>query len=622
MNFRFRSYYIYAAVILIGLVYILRLLEIQVLDDKYALIAEKISLRKQTIYPQRGLILDRNKKLMVYNEPVYDLMLSVPIKLKDIDTSEFCRLVEIERPEFDKRLEKAKKTAYHGKAIFMKNVSNIIFARLQERLYEYKGFFFEIRQDRNYKYNSSSHVLGYLGEITRNDLESQEESYYEQGDFMGKNGIEKFYEEYLRGVKGESYFYVDKFGVNKGVYKEGKLDVIPKDGRNLYLSLDIDLQQYGEGLLDNKMGSVVALDPKTGEILALISSPFFDPANFNIQNRSKHYADALMDPTKPMFNRAVSAPYPPGSTFKPIMALIGLQDGAIYPETHFGCPGYYRLGGRIIKCHGHTFNTSLERSIASSCNTYYCNTFKAMMQSDKYANTEAAYNSWRNYLISFGLGQELGVDVSGEFKGWLKDASFYDRMHGKGSWNYSRIISLSFGQGELGMTPIQMANIAAIIANRGYYYTPHVVHRIEGINEIPEKYRVKHRTMISPTTFDPVIRGMLLVNESGTAAGVSIKGINIAGKTGTVQNPHGKNHAAYMAFAPAENPRIAIAVIVEEAGYGATWAAPIANLMIEHYLKPDSVEVSSRSYLETRLREANLIPEKFIRKSDTTSNAD
>lgn len=621
MNFRFRSYYIYTAVVIIGIVYVLRLLQIQVLDDKYSLIAEKISLRKQTIYPQRGLILDRNKKLIVYNEPVYDLMLSVPIKLKDIDTTEFCKLIEIDKTEFDERLQKAKNTAYHGKAIFKKNVSNLIFARLQERLYEYKGFFFEIRQDRNYKYNSSSHVLGYLGEITRNDLDEQKVAYYEQGDFMGKNGIEKFYEEYLRGVKGENYFYVDKYGVNKGVYKDGKLDIDPVDGRNLYLSLDIDLQQYGEGLLDNKMGSVVALDPNTGEILALISSPFFNPANFNIQNRGKYYADALNDPTKPMFNRAVSAPYPPGSTFKPIMALIGLQDGAIYPETHFGCPGYYKLGRRIIRCHGHTFSTGLERSIASSCNTYYCNTFKAMMQSDKYANTEAAYNSWKKYLESFGLGQELGVDVSNEFRGWLKEASFYDRMHGKGSWNYARIISLSFGQGELGMTPLQMANVAAIIANRGHYYTPHVVRQIEGLNEIPEKYRVKHRTMISPTNFDPVIQGMLMVNESGTAAGVSIKGVNIAGKTGTVQNPHGKNHAAYMAFAPAENPKIAIAVVVEEAGYGATWAAPLANLMIEHYLKPDSTVGSSRSYLENRLRNTNLIPAKFKRQTDTSHNA-
>jgi penicillin-binding protein 2 len=622
VNNQHRSYYIYAAVLLIGIIYTLRLLQIQVLDDKYSLIAEKISLRKQTIYPQRGLILDRNKKLIVYNEPVYDLMLSVPIKLEGMDTSDFCQLLGITKAEFDKRLAKAHKTAYHGKTVFNKNVPNVLYARVQERLYEYKGFFFEIRQDRNYKFNSSAHVLGYLGEIGREQLDLQDEQYYEQGDFLGKNGIEKFYEEELRGVKGETYFYVDKYGVNKGNYKEGKLDIEPQDGRNLQLGLDIDLQQYGEGLLNNKMGSIVAIEPQTGEVLALISSPFYNPANFNIQNRGKYYMESLLDPTKPLFNRAVSAPYPPGSTFKPVMALIGLQEGVITPETHFGCPGYYRLGRRIIRCHGHSFSTSLERSIASSCNTYYCNTFKAMMQSPKYANTEAAYNSWKTYLESLGLGAELGIDISGEFRGWLKDASFYDKMHGKGAWNYARIISLSFGQGELGMTPLQMANIAAIIANRGHYFTPHVVHAIEGLNQIPAKYKEKHRTLISPANFNSVVEGMRLVNINGTAAGVSIKGIEIAGKTGTVQNPHGKNHAAYMAFAPVDNPKIAIAVVVEESGYGATWAAPIANLMIEHYLQPDSVKVSSRAYLETRLRDANLIPDKFKKQSAPNSNSD
>ncbi len=317
MNNRNRSYYIYGAVILIGILYILRLLQIQVLDDKYTRIAEKISLRKQTIYPQRGLIFDRNKKLVVYNEPVYDLMLSVPIKLKDIDTSSFCSLLDITRAEFDKRLETSKARSYQGKSVFKKNIPNRLYAQIQERLFEFKGFFFEIRQDRNYKYNSSAHVLGYLGEVNKSDLVSQEENYYEQGDFIGKKGVESFYETNLRGLKGERYYYVDKFGVNKGLYRDGKLDVEPQDGNNLILTIDIDLQEFGEKLLSNKMGSIVAIEPKTGEILALISSPYYNPANFNIQNRSKYYGRALQDPTKPIYNRAVSAPYPPGSTFKP-----------------------------------------------------------------------------------------------------------------------------------------------------------------------------------------------------------------------------------------------------------------------------------------------------------------
>ena len=615
--YQHRSLYIYAVVVLIGLLYIMRLLQIQVIDDKYATIAEKISLRKQTIYPQRGLIFDRNDKLIVYNDPVYDLMLSVPIKLKGIGTLGLCALLEIDKPEFDKRLAKAKSKSYRGKSVFKKNISNLVFARVQERLYEFKGFFFEIRQDRNYKFNSSAHVLGYLGEVNKRDLELQSDEFYEQGDFVGKKGVEKFYEDYLRGIKGEQYFYVDKFGVNKGSYKKGKLDVPAIDGNNLKLSLDIDLQQYGEMLLNNKMGSVVAIDPKTGEILALISSPFYNPSNFNIQNRGNYYAGAIKDPTKPIFNRAVSAPYPPGSTFKPIMALIGLQDEAINEHTHFGCPGYYRLGRRIIKCHGHTFSTSLQRSIASSCNTYYCNTFKNMMQSDKYANTEEAYKNWREYLKSFGIGQELGIDVSGEYKGWLMDASFYDKMHGAGRWSYANIISLSFGQGELGLTPMQMANVASVIANRGYYFTPHVVRQIEGIERIPEKYLMKNYTKISPSHFEPVIEGMHEVTLTGTAAHIAIAGIDIAGKTGTVQNPHGKNHSAYIAFSPLENPKIAIAVVVEEAGYGSTWAAPIAHLLIEHYLQPDSVEGSSRQYLVDKMKNSNLIPLKLRALRDT-----
>ncbi|MBR9861144.1 penicillin-binding protein 2 [bacterium] len=604
-----RSYYIYAAVLIVAMIYVYRLFQLQVLDDKYAVLADKISLRKQTIYPQRGLIFDRNKKLLVYNEPVRDLMVSVPFQIEGIDTSLLCELIGIDTTEFRERLERAEKNAYQRKAVFLKNVSNKIYARIHERLFEFKGFFFEIRQDRNYKYVSSAHVLGFLGEVSRSDLESQESDYYEQGDFVGKKGVEQFYEEFLRGEKGEKYIYIDKLGTSKGSYQDGRLDIEPVDGNDLILTIDIALQEYGEQLLQNKMGSMVAIQPKTGEILALISSPFYNPRNFNIQNRSEFYGKAAVNPTKPLFNRAVSAPYPPGSTFKPLMALVALQDGAINPGTHFPCPGFYRLGGRIIRCHGHPSPTSLERSIASSCNTFYCHTFRTMMQLDKYEDTEAAYRSWYNYLQSFGLGRALGIDVNGESKGWLKDAEFYDRMHGKGSWIYANIISLSFGQGELGFTPMQMANIAATIANRGYFYTPHVIKSISGVDTIPSKYTEKHQTLVEEKYFNAVIEGMKLVTISGTAAHVAIEGIQIAGKTGTVQNPHGKNHSAYMAFAPADDPEIAIAVVVEESGYGATWAAPMAHLMIEKYMFPDST--TKKQYLEERLMNADLIPEKY-----------
>lgn len=612
----YRLYYVYAVVILVGFIYIYRLFQIQIIDDKYALIAEKISLRKQTVYPQRGLIFDRNDKLLVYNEPVYDLMVSVPIKLNGIDTLAFCKLLDINKEKFIQLLAKAKRGSYRGKSVFKKNISNVTYARIQERLYEFKGFFFEIRQDRNYKFNSSAHLLGYLGEVSKKDLELQTEGYYELGDFTGKKGVERFYEKQLRGIKGERYFYVDRSGVNKGSYKSGKLDYEPTDGQDISLSIDIDLQQYGEKLLNHKMGSIVAIEPKTGEILSLISSPFYNPANFNIQNRGKFYSRAINDPTKPIFNRAVSAPYPPGSTFKPIMALIGLEDGAIRSSTHFNCAGEYRLGKRIIRCHFHPSYTSLKQSIASSCNTYYCNIFKNMMQSNKYKNSEDAYKSWRSYLTSFGLGSKLGIDISGEYRGWLKESTYYDKIHGKDRWNYARIISLSFGQGELGLTPIQIANVASIIANQGYYYTPHVIKKIDGIRSIPNQYLVKNYTMISSSNFKPVIKGMQEVTVSGTASDIAIDNINIAGKTGTVQNPHGKNHSAYMAFAPIEDPQIAIAVVVEESGYGASWAAPIAHLMIEKYLMPDSMNESSRPNLEKQMMNSNLIPYKYKSKID------
>ena len=612
----YRLYYVYTTAILIGLLFIIRLFQIQVMDDKYSLIAEKISLRKQTVYPQRGLIFDRNDKLLVYNDPVYDLMISVPVKLKGIDTLSFCQLLEIDKDKFNQLLTKAKHRSYRGKSVFKKNISNIIFARIQERLYDFKGFFFEIRQDRNYKFNSSAHLLGYLGEVNKKDLKTQTEGYYEQGDFTGKKGVERFYETQLRGVKGERYFYVDRSGVNKGSYKDGKLDNMPIDGKNISLSIDVDLQQYGEKLLNHKMGSIVAIEPKTGEILSLISSPFYNPANFNIQNRGKFYTRAIQDPTKPIFNRAVSAPYPPGSTFKPLMALVGLEDGAIRPTSHFNCAGQYRLGKRIIRCHYHPSNTSLKQSIASSCNTYYCNIFKNMMQASKYNSSEDAYTSWRSYLTSFGLGNKLGIDISGEYKGWLKESAYYDKMHGKGRWNYARIISLSFGQGELGLTPIQIANVASIIANQGYYYTPHVIKKIEGMKSIPQKYLIKNYTKVSQSNFVPVIRGMQEVTISGTASHIAIDNINIAGKTGTVQNPHGKNHSAYMAFAPVEDPKIAIAVVVEESGYGASWAAPIAHLMIEKYLMPDTIQESSRPFLEKQMMDSDLIPYTYKSKID------
>lgn len=602
-----RIYIIYFVVIVVTLVYSAKLLQLQVFDKKYTRLANTISLRKQTIYPQRGLIFDRNNNLLVYNEPVRDLMISVPFKLEGMDTSLLCELLGIDLESFNERLVRAKKRAYMRKAVFMKSIPNDVYARVHERLFEFEDFFFEIRQDRNYKYVSSAHVLGFLGEVEKAELEA-EDGYYENGDFIGKKGVEKFYEKYLRGIKGERYYYLDNLGNLNGSYRNGEQDIEPVDGMDLTLTIDIRLQEFGEQLLQKKMGSIVAIEPKTGEILALISSPFYNPKDFNIQNRGKHYGKAATDKTKPLFNRAVTAPYPPGSTFKPLMALVALQDGAITSSTRFHCGGGYRLGSRLIHCHAHAPSTSVQMSIAYSCNTFYCNAFKRMMQQSKYKDMVDAYTSWYNYLQSFGLGQKLGIDVSGEAAGWLKTADYYDKIY-SGQWKYATVISLSFGQGELGLTPMQMANYVAAVANKGFYYTPHVIKGLSGLDTIPSKFTTPHYTKVDSAMFTAVWEGMRQVTEYGTASHLAFDRFEIAGKTGTVQNPHGKNHSVYVAFAPYKDPQIAIAVVVEESGYGSTWAAPIAHLMIEKYLYPDSA--STKQHEVERLMNSDLIPLKY-----------
>lgn len=608
MNRR-RSISVAIIALVIGLIYVYRLFQLQVLDDNYRLLAEKISLRKEIIHPQRGLIFDRNGKLIVYNEPVYDLMIRVPYKGEPIDTQAFCNIIKITKDDFYNRLEKSKKKAYRQKSVFIKNIPKNIYVALQERIFEFDAFFFEVRNDRQYKFNSGAHLLGYLGEIDKKQLENQEDDTYGPGDFVGKEGVEKFYESYLRGKKGIRYSYVDNRGYTKGAFEDGRLDVQPEDGSSIYLSIDIDLQIFGEELLQNKMGSVVALDPRTGEVLALISSPYYNPAYFTIENRGKYYNAVLKDPSKPLYNRAVSAPYPPGSTFKPIMALVAMHNKIIDDSYRYGCAGGYQLGSRRIACHSHPSYIGIDRSIAYSCNSFYCAIFKQMMNANKYDDTRDAYNSWYNTVKLFGIGTQLGIDISAESKGWLRSADYYDNNLGVGKWNYARIISVSFGQGELGLTPLQMANYTAAIANSGYYYTPHVVKELEDIDTIPSKFKTKNKTYISPEHFDIIKRGMEQVMTGGTAYSAAIPGIKIAGKTGTIQNPHGKNHSAFVGFAPVDSPLIAIAVVVEESGYGATWAAPIATLMMEKYLSEDTI--SKKPYVVERLKNANLIPERW-----------
>jgi penicillin-binding protein 2 len=556
-------------------------------------------------------------------------MISYPFNLKNFDTLGFCEILRITKPNFIKRLKKADKTVYKGSAVFYKNLEQNKYAALQERMYEYERFYIDIKTDRKYKTTSGAHILGYIGEISQKQLEAQdEENYYSKGDFIGLTGIEKYYEKELRGLKGEEVILVDSRGRQKGNYSKGKYDKQPIAGLKVSTTLDLTLQEYAEKLMQNKMGSVVAIEPSTGEILTLVSSPGYNPDDLSIRNKRKNYGKLLLDPTKPLFNRAVTAAYPPGSVFKLLNGLIGLQEEVIYPETTFPCYRGFSIGRLHVNCHPHPPNLDLRGSVANSCNAYYCNTFREILENPKYKSTREAYIKWKDYMLQFGLAAKLGSDINFESKGNIPSPEFYDKMH-NGKWGFSRLISLSIGQGEILITPIQMANVISAIANRGYYYTPHCIRKVDDKPAIPQKFREKHKIKIDRQHFEAVVEGMAMTLINGTAARTGIEGIEICGKTGTVQNPHGKNHAVFMCFAPKDNPKIAIACIVENAGYGATWAAPVANLLIEKYINKDTV--SSKPEMEKRLFEAYILPKpkpldatriKFLKDSTTKATKD
>lgn len=617
------------AVIAIGFIFTVRLFYLQIIDKSYVEFANANSKKILTIHPNRGLVYDRNNKLIAFNDNFYDLMISYPFNLKNFDTLGFCEILRITKPNFIKRLKKADKTVYKGSAVFYKNLEQNKYAALQERMYEYERFYIDIKTDRKYKTTSGAHILGYIGEISQKQLEAQdEENYYSKGDFIGLTGIEKYYEKELRGLKGEEVILVDSRGRQKGNYSKGKYDKQPIAGLKVSTTLDLTLQEYAEKLMQNKMGSVVAIEPSTGEILTLVSSPGYNPDDLSIRNKRKNYGKLLLDPTKPLFNRAVTAAYPPGSVFKLLNGLIGLQEEVIYPETTFPCYRGFSIGRLHVNCHPHQPNLDLRGSVANSCNAYYCNTFREILENPKYKSTREAYIKWKDYMLQFGLAAKLGSDINFESKGNIPSPEFYDKMH-NGKWGFSRLISLSIGQGEILITPIQMANVISAIANRGYYYTPHCIRKVDDKPAIPQKFREKHKIKIDRQHFEAVVEGMAMTLINGTAARTGIEGIEICGKTGTVQNPHGKNHAVFMCFAPKDNPKIAIACIVENAGYGATWAAPVANLLIEKYINKDTV--SSKPEMEKRLFEAYILPKpkpldatriKFLKDSTTKATKD
>jgi penicillin-binding protein 2 len=603
MNIFFeRKYVIQGIIILTGLILLARLFYIQVVDDSYFLSANNNVLRKIVVYPARGIIYDRTGRIMVQNEPVYDLMV-IPRQVKEVDTAQFCSLIGIEKHEFIERLEKARKYSPYKSSIFEKQLSARTFAGFQERLFEYPGFYVQNRTVRKYPDSIAGQVLGYIGEVDENMMKKTN-YYYQLGDYIGISGVERSYENILRGQRGIKMIMVDVFNREQGSYENGAYDTLAIAGEKITSSLDLEIQKLGERLMKNKKGSIVAIEPSTGEILAFVSSPGYDPNLLVGRERGSNYRKLLLDKDKPLFIRPIMAQYPPGSIFKAVEALVGQQEGLIYPETRFPCGGGYRYGNRVVRCtHVHSALNLME-SIQLSCNPYYCHVFKKLIDNGNYGSAEANFIAWRKHIEKFGIGVKLGIDLPNELKGLLPTHEFYDKYYGAGRWKSSNIISLSIGQGELGITPLQMANVMAIIANKGYYFSPHLVKAIGNKNQQKPEYTTRHYAGIDSNYFDVVIDGMQKVVEGGTATYARIQGITMCGKTGTAQNPHGKDHSVFVAFAPRENPKIAIAVVVENAGFGSVWAAPIASLLVEQYLTDT---ITRPKYYVDRLLNADLI---------------
>ena len=584
-----------------ALVFLIRLFYIQIVDETYKSSAENNVLRYITEYPARGLIYDCNGKPLIFNEATYDLMV-IPGQLgAGFDTLEFCRLAEVSLTDFRKKVKAAAKYSGYLPTIFEEKIPRDKYGMLQEKLVRFPGFYIQTRTIRNYPQPVAAQILGYIGEVNPEIL--KENDYYRPGDYIGISGLEKSYEDVLRGKKGVKVMMVDVHGRDMGKYMSGKYDVAATAGSDLYTYIDVELQAYAEKLLQNKRGSVVAIDPSTGGILAIVSSPTYDPNLLVGRERTRNYFRLISDKNLPLFNRALAGMYPPGSTFKMVVGLCGLQEGVLTPATAYPCYGGFPLGnGKSVKCHGHYSPIALEGAIQTSCNAYFCKVFKTIVENRRYHSTCEGFNAWRRNVMSFGLGRKLNTDLPGEAAGNIPTCEYYDKYFGKNRWRALSVISVAIGQGEILLTPLQMANVAAIIANRGYYFTPHIVKAIGSPGNLNRKYLIKHSTSIHPQYFDYIVSGMYQVVEGGTAHNVRMDSIRVCGKTGTVQNA-GKNHSVFVGFAPRNNPKIAIAAVVENSGYGATWAAPVVSLMIEKYL----THKVKRADLEREIMDAKLI---------------
>ena len=591
-----------------GILLLIQCFRIQVWDKSYQ---QQHSYREAVIvYPSRGAIKDRHDQLMVYNLAMYDIKATYNQVIKSsIDTTAFCTLLGINDSIYSAALNKDfsdKRYSQRKPFNFLTQVPASVFATFEERLFEFPGFEAERRNVRGYPANSSAHLLGYISEVNQKQIDASSGA-YQRGEYIGTSGLELFYEDQLKGKKGTEHVLKDKWGKRKGKYKAGQLDIEAKSGFDLITSIDLELQQYGELLMKNKKGAIVAIEPSTGEILAMVSAPYYDPEILAVNRARKNAFRSLQeDKLNPLFNRALMAQYPPGSIFKTILSAIGLQEKIIKADQGMPCGGGFFYSGLRVGCHGHGPIHHVGNAIQYSCNKYYCQLFKDLVNVYGFYYPEKGLNKLSDHLFAFGLGKRLGVDIPNEAPGHVPTAAYYDKKHGKGRWKFSNAVSVGIGQGELLITPLQMANMAAIIANKGFYYVPHFAKEFTGdSSNILDKYKVKHYTKVHPEHFEPVIKGMEDVVLAGTAQRSKIPSITMCGKTGTVENNKGEDHSTFIAFAPKENPKIAIAVYVENGGYGSTYAAPISSLMIERYIN-GSID-STRNNLERFILNADLL---------------
>lgn len=599
--------------------FVIKLAYIQLIDDKNLQKSKSNAIKEIIDYPGRGEIFDRKNNLIVHNDNLYEILVT-PLEVdKSLDTNLLCTDLEIDTSYFNETIKKARKTSVYKPYVFLKYVSKESYARFNEHIFKYKGFYGQIRSIRSYPYSSGALLFGDIGEIDSTQIKKfADEFKYLSGDFIGKNGIELTYEKYLRGERGVKVVVVDAFNREKGSYSNGSLDKKAEAGVDLISSIDIDLQNFGEELLTQKVGSIVAIEPATGEVLAMCSSPYFNPQLLTGRNRNKYYPKLLLNKYKPLYNRAIQGVYPPGSTFKAITGLVALQMGAIKPDFGYYCPGYYPIGRKSVKCsHRHAPCHNIIEGLTQSCNPYFCQVFRNSIEIPGTSRLQNDYDRWYRNIKRFGYGVKLGVDIKNEKRGFIPDTNYYNKMY-RSAWRPTTVISLGIGQGEILATPLQMANSYCVIANRGYYITPHIIRRIghKGKLRLNEEYMHRVNVPIDQNYFQHVINGLESVVERGTARSSRIEGIQLCGKTGTAQNPHGDEHSIFVGFAPKDNPKIVIACIVENGGGGGGLAAPIVSLCVEKYING---QISSkRQGLFNSIKNRHLI--NFQLENETTDS--